>query len=102
MEESDEPRWMGQLAGVIAMMSALVKALPRQTRDRLQRQIHTEFESLLSAMSATSGPDVHVDRSSVEWMRDLFLKRIDQLNSQRPARPVSRRKATSAHKPVAE
>ena len=79
VEESDERSLMGQVAGIIAMMSALVKTLPPTTRRRLQGQIHAEFESLLSAMSTTGGPDVLAERSSVEWMRDLFLKRIEEL-----------------------
>ena len=84
----DEPHLTGQIAGVVAMMSALVKALPPLTRKRLLRQTHTEFESLLAAMSATGASQPQIDREGVEWMRDLFLKRITEADSKQQNRKV--------------
>ena len=82
--ERDAPHLTGQIAGVVAMMSALVKALPPLTRKRLLRQTHAEFESLLAAMSATG----KIDREGVEWMRDLFLKRITEAHSKQKNRKI--------------
>jgi len=101
VEESAEPSLIGQVAGIIAMISALVKTLPPATRVRLQRQIHAEFESLLSAMSATSGEDAQAERNSVEWMRDLFLKKIEELNPNQKAKGARIAKG-SIRKPVLE
>lgn len=86
-EEIDKPDLVGQVAGIIAMLSALVKTLPPAARKRLLRQMQIEFESLLTAMSATGASPVQTERESVEWMRDLFLKRIEQAD----AKPVRRR-----------
>ena len=85
-EESAEHSVLGQMAGIIAMMSALVKALPPSTRKRLLHQTQVEFESLLTAMS-TAGTQAQAERESVEWMRDLFLRRIEQAD----AKPTRRR-----------
>ena len=101
-EESDQPELMGQVAGIIAMMSAIVKTLPPTARGRLERHIHAEFESLLAAMAATSEPDARCDLQRVEWMRDLFLKRIEESKSRKPHRRISGRKADSVRKPVAQ
>ena len=80
-EERAEPNLMSQIAGIIAMMSALVKTLPPSTRKRLLRQTHAEFESLLAAMSTTSAPEAQSEREGAEWIRDLFLKRIVQADT---------------------
>jgi len=77
-EEHGEPNVLGQMAGIIAMMSALVKTLPPATRKRLLDQTQVEFESLLAAMSAADVSQVRSERESAEWMRDLFLRRIEQ------------------------
>src|SRR5262245_14986803 len=95
IEDYDEPGLTGQVAGIIAMMSALLKALPPTARQRLQKQMHAEFESLLAVMSTSNGPDGQADLNSVEWIRDLFLKKIEQLDSKPAARRI--RKATVNH-----
>jgi len=87
-DKRDEPHLTGQIAGVVAMMSALVKALPPLTRKRLLRQMHAEFDSLLAAMSATGISQAQIDREGVEWMRDLFLKRIAEADSKQRDRKV--------------
>ena len=86
-EQSDEPNLLGQMAGIIATMSALVKVLPPSTRRRLLQEIEVEFESLLTAMSGGGASQVPVERESVEWVRDLFVRRIEQAG----AKPVRRR-----------
>ena len=87
-EERHESNLMGQIAGIIAMMSALVKTLPPTTRKKLLHQTHVEFESLLAAMSTTSSSKGPTEREGVEWMRDLFLKRIAQADSKPKRRKV--------------
>ena len=79
MEEGrGEPNLLGQMAGTIAMISALVKTLPPATRRRLLHHTQVEFESLLAAMSDAGVSQVRAERESAEWMRDLFLRRIAQ------------------------
>jgi hypothetical protein len=87
-DERDVPHLMGQTAGLIAMMSALVKALPPTARKRLLRQTHAEFESLLATISTTSASEAQSEREGVEWMRDLFLKRIAEADSKQKSRKV--------------
>lgn len=93
-EESDKPDLVGQMAGIIAMMSALVKALPPSTRKRLLHQTQVEFESLLAAMATAGASQVQAERESVEWMRDLFLRRIEQAGL-KPARSRIRKGSAS-------
>ena len=94
-EERDKLDVLGQMAGIIAMISALVKTLPPSTRKRLLRNTQAEFESLLAAMSTGSASGAYVERESVEWMRDLFLKRIDQADSKQSSRRVSKAAANA-------
>ena len=89
-DEHDDANLIGQTAGIIAMMSALVKTLPPSTRKRLLRQTHAEFDSLLAAMSTTNASQAQSEREVVEWMRDLFLKRIAQADSKQKSRKVSK------------
>ena len=86
--ERDELNLMGQIARIIAMMSALVKTLPPSTRKRLLRQTHAEFESLLAAMSRTNASEGQTGREGVEWIRDLFLKRIVQADTKPKIRKI--------------
>ena len=79
---------MSQIAGIIAMLSAVVKTLPPSTRKRLMHQANSEFESLLAAMSTTRASPAQTEREGVEWMRDLFLKRIAQADSKQKRRKV--------------
>jgi hypothetical protein len=74
--ERDEANLMGQVAGIIAVMSAVVEALPPTTRNRLLQQLHTRFESLLAAMRATGATEGESGREGAEWVRDLFLQQI--------------------------
>jgi len=85
-DERDEPHLTGQIAGMIAMMSALVKSLPPSTRKKLLHQTQAEFESLLTAMSASAASKGPIEREGVEWMRDLFLKRIAHADSKQKSR----------------
>jgi hypothetical protein len=74
--ERDEATLMGQVAGIIAVMLALVRALPPTARKRMQQQLHSQFESLIAAMSATEAQGVRAGREGAVWMRELFLKQI--------------------------
>lgn len=86
----DEANLMGQVAGIIAVMSALVDALPATTRNRLLRQLHARFESLLAAMRATGAPEGESGREGAEWVRDLFLRQIAKAGKKPQAREVPR------------
>ena len=94
-EERDEPNLLGQMAGIIAMISALVKVLPPSTRKRLLQQIEVEFESLLMAMSGAGALHVQAERERVIWMRDLFLRRIGEADP-KPARRRTRKASGDA------
>ena len=99
-DERDEPHLMGQTAGILAIMSALVKTLPPSTRKRLLRQTHAEFESLLKAMSTASGSEAQPEREGVEWMRDFFLKQIAAADSKQKSGKVPK-KAEDVSQPTA-
>ena len=99
-DERNEPHLVGQTAGLIAMMSALVKTLPPSTRKRLLRQTHAEFDSLLAVMSKTSASQSQTEREGVEWMRDLFLKRIAEADSKQTGRK-GRKKAEDVRQATA-
>ncbi len=74
--ERDEATLMGQVAGMIAVISAIVRALPPTARKRMQQQLHIQFESLMAAMSATEAQGVRAGRDGAEWVRELFLKQV--------------------------
>jgi hypothetical protein len=74
--ERDYENLMGQVAGMIAAMSAIVQALPASTRTRVQKQMHAQFESLIEAMSTTGSAAEWPAREGAEWVRDLFLKQL--------------------------
>ena len=87
--ERDEANLMGQVAGIIAVMSAVVQALPPSTRKRLSQQLHTQFESLIAAMRTTGTSDAEAGREGAEWVRDLFLRQIAQANKMPKDRETS-------------
>jgi hypothetical protein len=59
-------------------MSAVVQALPPSTRKRLVPLVHAQFETLIAAMSASGAAGAGTGSEGAEWVRDLFLRRIDQ------------------------
>ena len=87
--EHDEASLMGQVAGIIAVMSAIVHSLPPSTRKRLTQQLHTQFEALLTAMRATGTPEGASGREGAEWVRDLFLKQISKASNKPKGRKAS-------------
>ena len=93
--ESDEANLMGQVAGIIAVMLAIVQALPPTTRKRLPQHLHAEFASLIAAMCA--GPAAtEGGREGAEWVRDLFLRQIDKV----PGKAKAPRKSTARDEPA--
>jgi hypothetical protein len=74
----DEAFLAGQVASMIAVMSALVEALPAATRKRLVQKLHPQFESLIAAMRTTGAGDAQTERKGAEWVRDLFLSQIEK------------------------
>src|SRR5688572_16606474 len=100
-DDREELKLIGQFAGIVAVMSAVIKALPPSTRKRLLRQTQAEFESLLAAMSASA--ESQTAREGAEWIRDLFVKRIVQADaksksSRTPKRPADSRSRTAQDK----
>ena len=84
--EREEANLMGQVAGIIAVMSAVVQALPPTTRKRLQQQLRAQFESLIAAMRATGAAEAEAGRVGAEWVRDLFLRQIAEANKKSKTR----------------
>ena len=74
--QHDEAFLAGQVASMIAVMSALLEALPAATRKRLLQELHPRFESLLAAMRTTGATDAQTERKGAEWARDLFLRQL--------------------------
>ncbi len=74
--EHDEAFLIGQAAGTIAVMSALVQALPATTRKRVLKNLRPQFESLLTAMRTTGATGAQIECKGAEWVRDLFLSEI--------------------------
>ena len=75
-QERDEAFLMGQAAGIIAVMSALVQASPPSTRKRMLEKLRPQFESLFTAMRTTGITEAQTERKGAEWVRDLFLSQI--------------------------
>jgi hypothetical protein len=90
VHERDEANLMGQVAGIIAVMLAVVQALPPSTRKRLPHQLHTQFESLIAAMCKTGAAEAVPAREGAEWVRDLFLRQIANANKNSKNRETSR------------
>ncbi len=76
--QHDEAFLAGQVASMIAVMSALVEALPAATRKRFVQKLHPQFESLIAAMRTTGAADAQTERRGAEWVRDLFLNQIEK------------------------
>ncbi|MEO7728765.1 MAG: hypothetical protein ABIS45_16055 [Burkholderiales bacterium] len=90
--QHDEAFLMGQIASMIAVMSALVQALPATTRKRLLQQLRPQFESLIAGMHTTGITDVQTERKGAEWVRDFFFRQIekaDQSPKTRKALPAA-------------
>ena len=84
----DEAFLVGQVASLIAVMSALVQALPPATRQRLLRQLTPQFESLIAAMRTTGESDAQTERKGAEWVRDLFLSQIAKADKKAHGRKI--------------
>ena len=72
----DEALLMGQAAGLIAVMSALVQASPPSTRKRKLEKLRPQFESLITAMHTTGVTESMTEQKGAEWIRNLFLAQI--------------------------
>ncbi len=91
-QQHDEAFLMGQVASLIAVMSAMVQALPSATRKRMLQQLKPQFETLIAAMRTTEASDAQTERRGAEWVRDLFLSRIENAEKM----PRSRKKSSTA------
>ena len=86
------------------MISALIKSLPPANRKRLLRHLLAEFDALTAAMSSAGASQA--DRDGVQWMRELFMRRIAEADSKpahakRPkAGQPAQAAATAPPKPV--
>src|SRR4051812_19685761 len=88
-DETDEAFLMGQAAGIVAVMSALVQASPLSTRKRMLLKLGPQFESLISAMRTTGLTEAHTERKGAEWVRDLFLRQVGAANKPNSDRSLS-------------
>ena len=93
--EHDEAFLMGQAAGIIAVISALVQASSPSTRKRMLEKLSPQFESLLAAMRATGMTEAQTERKGAEWVRDLFLSQIAK-EGKKPKVPESASPAMDA------
>ena len=76
INEKDEANLMGQVAGMIAAVSALIDALPPTTCRRLQRQLDARFTSLLEGMRSSGAGEGTAEREGAQWVRELFLRQL--------------------------
>jgi methionine salvage enolase-phosphatase E1 len=72
----DHAHLMGQIAGIIAVISAVIEALPPTARKRLERHMHSQFESLLAAMQKAGASEAGTEFEGAKWVRDLYLQQI--------------------------
>ena len=79
--ERDEAFLMGQAAGIIAVMSALVMASPPSTRKRMLEKLCPQFESLIAAMGTAGLTEAQTERKGAEWVRDLFISQIAETDN---------------------
>jgi hypothetical protein len=87
---------MGQIAGIIAVISAVIEALPPTARNRFERQVHRQFESLLAAMHRTGASEAGTEFEGAKWIRDLCLKQI----AAAPSKPKSLKASLSSAEAV--
>lgn len=64
---------LGQITGIICVLSVVVDALPPSARKRLPARLHASFEPLIAVMLADTGVDADVAREGAEIVRDTFL-----------------------------
>jgi len=93
--ECDVAFLMGQTAGIIAVVSALVQASPPSTRKRMLQKLRPKFESLIGGMRETGMTEAQTERKGAEWVRDLFLRQIAKAEKN-PKVPESSSPAVSA------
>jgi len=91
----DEALLMGQAAGLIAVMSALVQASPPSTRKRMLEKLRPQFESLFAAMRTSGMTEAQTELKVAEWVRDLFLSQILKAEKKQKV-PESSRPAVEA------
>ena len=87
-QHHDEAFLAGQVASLIAVMSALVQALPSAMRSRFLQQLTPQFESLIAAMRTTGESDAQTERKGAEWVRNLFLSQIAKAEKKTPRSKV--------------
>ena len=87
--DRDEAFLMGQAAGIIAVMSALVMASPPSTRKRMLEKLRPQFESLIAAMGTTGLTEAQTERKGAEWVRDLFISQITETHNKSKVRETS-------------
>ena len=75
--KSDRDAYMlGQLTGIVGVLSAVVDALPPAAREQLPARLHASFEPLIAVMLADTGADADVAREGAEMVRDTFLEAL--------------------------
>ena len=74
---------LGQVTGIVGVLSAVVDVLPRSARQRLPARLHASFEPLIAVMLTDSGARADVAREGAEMVRDAFLAGL----SRQPSAP---------------
>ena len=67
---------LGQTAGIVAVLSAVIRALPSPARSQLPEQINASFEPLIAGLLADAGADADAGREGAEMVRDIFLAEL--------------------------
>jgi len=85
-DQRDEAFLVGQAAGIIAVMSALVQAQPATTRKRMLQKLRPLFDSLTAAMRSSGATEAQIERKGAEWVRDLFISQIAEADKKTKTR----------------
>ncbi len=76
INEKDEANLMGQFAGIITAISALIEALPPATRKRLQQRLDARFTSLLGGLRSSGAGEGTAECEGAQWVRELLFRQL--------------------------
>lgn len=68
---------LGQITGLVAVLSAMIDTMPRDTLIAFRKGLDKEFEPLLAMMLADPASDADPSREGVEAVREAFLEKVD-------------------------
>jgi hypothetical protein len=73
MDSDREANLLGQITGIVGVLSAVINALPPSARKQLPGRLHASFEPLIAKMLADTGADADAAREGAEMVRNTFL-----------------------------